>query len=265
MLRLIFHLLIIAALTLLTQIGGVGYLIGLMLTRARRWWIKLLGVSGGYAAVSIGALFIAPLFGREPLPCLKWESRPLAARSVLYCALNRHYVTPDLHDIARAMAADMARKYPGTQTLYLDAGFPFGEGFPMLPHLSHDDGEKLDFAYFYRDGAGYARGQTPSPLGYWGFMEPHADDPATCPRQGWRSLRWDMRWFQRFVRDDLEIDAARTSAMLRWLSGPGVEQGIGKVLLEPHLRARFALPPSVVRFQGCRAARHDDHVHVQLR
>lgn len=265
MIRIAFHILMIAALTILTQIGGVAYLLGLLLTRGRAAWVRFLAVLASYAAVSVSALFVAPVFGREPLPCLKLESRPLAARSFLYCALNRHYVAPDLRDIVNALSADLARQYPGTQTLYLDAGFPFADGFPMLPHLSHDDGEKVDLAYFYRDEAGYAREQTPSPVGYWGFMEPHADDPATCPRPGWRSLRWDMGWFQPLVRTDLEMDTGRTGAMLRWLSGPGVEQGIGKVLLEPHLRARFALPPSVVRFQGCRAARHDDHVHVQLK
>lgn len=74
-----------------------------------------------------------------------------------------------------------------------------------------------------------------------------------------------MGWFQPFVRNDLTLDSARTATMLRWLVDEGAENGVEKVLLEPHLRARFALPPGLVRFQGCRAARHDDHVHFQVR
>lgn len=52
--------------------------------------------------------------------------------------------------------------------------------------------------------------------------------------------------------------------MLRWLVEKGNKQGVEKVLLEPHLRARFALSPDVVRFQGCQAARNDDRVHIQV-
>ena len=40
----------------------------------------------------------------------------------------------------------------------------------------------------------------------------------------------------------------------------------GKILLEPHLAHRLGVEgrPNI-RFQGCRAARHDDHIHVQIR
>ena len=36
------------------------------------------------------------------------------------------------------------------------------------------------------------------------------------------------------------------------------------LLLEPHLKTRLKLEKyDKIRFQGCRAARHDDHIHVQ--
>jgi hypothetical protein len=41
-------------------------------------------------------------------------------------------------------------------------------------------------------------------------------------------------------------------------------RAIGKILLEPHLRDRLGLTSSKIRFQGCNAARHDDHLHLQL-
>ena len=37
-----------------------------------------------------------------------------------------------------------------------------------------------------------------------------------------------------------------------------------KVFIEPHLRRRLGVESSKLRFQGCRAARHDDHIHMQL-
>jgi hypothetical protein len=35
----------------------------------------------------------------------------------------------------------MDEKFPGTVTIALDANFPFVNGFPLLPHLSHADGK----------------------------------------------------------------------------------------------------------------------------
>ncbi|MFT5619364.1 MAG: hypothetical protein ACI85I_002607, partial [Arenicella sp.] len=39
----------------------------------------------------------------------------------------------------------------------------------------------------------------------------------------------------------------------------------GKVFIEPHLKTRLGLENySKIRFHGCQAVRHDDHIHVQL-
>jgi hypothetical protein len=43
------------------------------------------------------------------------------------------------------------------------------------------------------------------------------------------------------------------------------DPSIEKVFIEPHLKNRLQLTSPKVRFQGCHAARHDDHVHVQVR
>ena len=39
---------------------------------------------------------------------------------------------------------------------------------------------------------------------------------------------------------------------------------IGKIFLAPHLAAKFGSDAPKIRFQGCAAARHDDHIHIQL-
>lgn len=39
---------------------------------------------------------------------------------------------------------------------------------------------------------------------------------------------------------------------------------IGKIFIEPHLKTRLNLTSNKIRFHGCQAVRHDDHIHVQL-
>ncbi len=143
-------------------------------------------------------------------------------------------------------------------TLALDGGFPFLDGVPLLPHLSHDDGEKLDLAFYYQGLKGdYRQGQTRSPLGYFAFEALEAEE--TCPPV-WLTLRWRLDWLQG-VMNELEIEPRRTKALVRaMLEDPRV----GKVFIEPQLAARLRLSDPKLRFQGCRAARHDDHIHLQL-
>ena len=81
-------------------------------------------------------------------------------QSAAYCALNRHYVAPELKKVLFDLSAQMDREYPGTTTLILDANFPFISGFPLLPHLSHSDGQKVDLAFFYQKDGTYLPGKT---------------------------------------------------------------------------------------------------------
>lgn len=49
--------------------------------------------------------------------------------------------------------------------------------------------------------------------------------------------------------------------MLNWLAA---DPRVGRIFVEPHLRESLGLASEKFGFQGCRAARHDDHVHFQL-
>ncbi|KIT14546.1 hypothetical protein [Jannaschia aquimarina] len=49
---------------------------------------------------------------------------------------------------------------------------------------------------------------------------------------------------------------------LAWLMAR--DPRVGKVFLHPHLVARLDAADPKIRFQGCRAARHDDNIHLQL-
>ena len=280
--RVIGHIVIIGLLTIVTQIGGLAWL----LSRFARWKLATFGVI--YASMTLVTPMIAPLNGRIALSC--FESGPLQMQSTFYCVLNRNYMRPELLTLLQDAATQVSAAYPGTQTLVLDASFPFFDGFPLLPHLSHDDGGQADLTFFYSDDIGYLPGRTPSPIGYFAF-EP---GPTPC-RYRLMSLRWDMAWLQP-LWPRLDLEPLRTATLIRALEHHAkylktfshqkcpekadAWQGIfdsgfpngalsedtrtGRLFVEPHLVERLDVGHPRIGFQGCRAARHDDHIHVQL-
>jgi hypothetical protein len=177
-------------LTVLTQLGELAYLLALGIAKAFRFegmlvklgFFLILYVGAAYAATAL-----APHFGRVPLSCFAKPADHLVVRSPLYCAFNRNYVNPELLQMAQALAKHVEIRFPGTVTIALDANFPFIDGFPLLPHLSHADGRKLDLAFYYRDGEGrFLNGVTRSPIGYFAFEQPAPTDEQPCAeRHDW--------------------------------------------------------------------------------
>jgi hypothetical protein len=245
MIRVAGHLAFVVFLTLLTQLGGLAWLAAMQFRR------RLLAFLLVYAALWGVAQIASP---HVALPCF---GEPLRMQSTLYCAMNRHYVTPELASVATDAATRMAATHPGTVTLALDGSFPFLNGMPMIPHLSHDDGEKLDLAFYYSTTNGtYLPGKARSPLGYFAFeMTP----PESCPVNT-LTLRWNLGWLQS-LWPDRPLDGPRTAALIRSL---GNDPRVTKIFVEPPLAAALGLSDPKIRFQGCRAARHDDHIHFQL-
>ena len=243
-----FHILIVVLLTALTQVGGLAWLLSRLLRR------KLMGFVALYTALSIASLWAAPLGGRIAVSCV--SDSPLQVQSWFYCLSNRTYVRPELVRVLEEAAAAVDAAYPGTETLMLDGSLPFINGFPLLPHLSHNDGKKADLAFYYRTKErGYLRGRTKSPIGFFAFEE----GPTNCASK-WPTLRWDLGWLQPYW-PNWDIDDARTAKLIEVLAA---DSRVGKILLEPHLKDRLKLDHPKIRFQGCRAARHDDHIHMQL-
>lgn len=246
--RIALHLVVLVLMTVFTQIGGVAWVLAMWFRR------RLLVFVASYTMLSLSVVWVAPTFGREALSCLDRGS--LQVQSWIYCALNRNYVEPELKEILKDTAEEMDERFPGTITVVLDANFPFVDGFPLLPHLSHDDGEKVDLAFYYRDEQGYLPGVTRSPVGYFAFE----DGPTNCSRE-WPTLRWNLGVLQTVWRD-LELDEERNRVLLQSLAR---NSQVGKIFVEPHLVRTLSVEHANIRFQGCRAARHDDHIHVQLR
>lgn len=108
--RFALHALIVLILTLLTQIGGIAYLVALAASRG--WGLRRLPAKFAifllcYAGATFTASLAAPIFGRVPLSCVADAADRLVVRSPIYCLLNRNYVTPDVRDLAKALAAHM--------------------------------------------------------------------------------------------------------------------------------------------------------------
>jgi hypothetical protein len=267
--------LIFIALTLLTQVGGVVFILALL---AVHWFVpKTLHGWKRAAAATIIFMFLyqalsatvvpalAAIGGRVPLPCYADAGRPFAAGSRLYCILNRNYVDARLVTLMTELSQSVDKAYPGTITLYLDGNFPFVDGFPLLPHLSHNDGRKLDLAYYYTGpDAAYLPGRMRSSIGYWAFEQPVARDKSPCSGWSLLSLRWDLGSLQPLY-PDRPLEPKRTAAALRWLAEEGPKFGIERIFVEPYLATRLGVSSPVLGFQGCRAARHDDHIHIQIK
>ena len=274
-LRLTWIIISFIFLTILTQVGGIVYLVSIFIINEkinRRFDISagrsLLKFAAFLLTYFITSFLIVPViakpFGRVALPVTHTGNlRPL---NFLTCILNRHYVNTELLQSAEHVADLMNGAFPGTVTNYLDANFPFINGFPLAPHLSHNDGKKLDIAFCYIDNRTGARSnEVPSVIGYGISEGPRAGEVNTaseCASKG----NWQYSFMKKIIpqgnKKNYLFDSLRTKTMVDFF---GAEPAIGKIFIEPHLKMRLNLTSDKVRFHGCQAVRHDDHLHVQLR
>jgi len=270
----ILYVAIFIALTLLTQVGGAIFVIALL---AGRWFLPTL--QGWRRAAATTAIFVflyqalsatvvpalAGFGGRIPLPCFADDGRPFAAGNRWYCILNRHYADARFVALMTELSQAVDRAHPGTITLYLDGNFPFVDGFPLLPHLSHNDGRKLDLAYYYASSdAKYLPAALRSPIGYWAFEQPGTGDQSSCTGRPLLTLRWDLDFLQSLY-PNRPLEPERTATALRWLADEGQKFAVERIFVEPYLAKRLGVSSPVLGFQGCRAARHDDHIHIQIK
>ena len=143
---------LILLLTILTQTGG--FILLLAYWCQWKWphkWGTLRYFTIGYVLSLLLIPIIAQPLGRVPLPVFATKEVPLKPQNLLLVLTNRHYVKPKLKDLIIKAAQTFSQKQEGLIVTYLDANFPFFDGFPLLPHRSHDDGEKLDLCFLYKD------------------------------------------------------------------------------------------------------------------
>ncbi len=254
-------------LTLLTQIGGVVFILTKIisanwrLVEVSKWRKVGLFFSLYFLSTFLLVPPIAKHFGRVPLPIWSGQIKPT---NLLTCLLNRHYVRPKLKVTCEEIASKLQQKYPYSELRYLDANFPFQDGFPLLPHLSHNDGKKLDLSFFYLEKDGTQTNSKPSVSGYGVLEKPQKGEYNTathCKQKGYWQYSYPQ-WLTFGIINQLDFDVERTKYLTKAFA---THTNIGKVFIEPHLKARLGLGfYSKIRFHGCQAVRHDDHIHVQL-
>jgi len=228
----------------------------------------ILKVSSFFIVYSVATFFIIPLlakpFGRVSLPFM--QTGNIEPLNFFTCFLNRQYVRPGLKQATLEVAYKMNAEFPGTIVNYLDANFPFFNKFPLIPHLSHNDGKKLDIAFCYIDNkTGLQTNRTPSIIGYGISEGPGIDEINTaefCKGKGYWQYSFMMKIIPQGNKKNYLFDSTRTKELVNLFVD---KPGIGKVFIEPHLKTRLKLTSDKIRFHGCQAVRHDDHIHIQLR
>lgn len=264
--RIISVLAVFIFLTIFTQIGGIVFLVSYYLSY--RWKLNRIKGLTLFLAIYLfctvlAVPLIAPIFGRVALP-IYGKLRPL---NITTCLLNRHYVTPELKSSLLKISSRINTSYSGTYTQYLDANFPFINDFPLIPHLSHDDGRKIDLAFYYNNAkTGETTTSTPSWIGYGiydGPKEYEVDFPKKCKNQGFWQYDAVSYIIPKWYANDYVVDVKRTSELVKMLSQ---DPSTHKIFIEPHLKSRWKLKRfDNVRYHGCHAVRHDDHIHWQVK
>ncbi|NMM49727.1 hypothetical protein [Marinigracilibium pacificum] len=256
---MIIHILMIIFLTILTQTGGLIYIIALLSSKALKRTI-----TGPVTFILIYALcsgVLLPWFssygGRVPLPVDHPYIKPGNWFTVI---CNRHYVAPLVKQEMVKVAEDIAQTTPGYKMVYLDANFPFFKGFPLIPHLSHNDGKKVDIAFTYNSDNKITT-KLPSIWGYGNYVDKSYSPNQVCPESGTSYGITEKLPFTE-INPGLEVNhEVNTRVANRILKAQRIE----KIFVEPYLKSKWKLNSNKVRFQGCHAVRHDDHFHVQFR
>jgi hypothetical protein len=264
-LRILLHIIIIVLLTVVTQIGGVIYLIAILSIKrtAKKRRLKRIGIFAGFYLIVTFLIVpnVAPFFGREKIK----ETEFLKAHSFFYKLANRNYVRPELNSTLQNISLDLQKFDYGLKLIYLDANFPFIDKFPLLPHLSHNDGKKVDVSLIYEEQNGQLTNKKPSISGYGVYEKSTAgeyDQTAVCKQRG--NWQYDFPKYLTLgtINKDIEFSEKGTRELANLILK---QNNIGKLFIEPHLKARLNLTSRKVRFHGCQAVRHDDHIHFQLK
>ena len=268
----LWRLFLFAILTLLTQIGGVIYLLSLPVAAffRRRFRLPFIGFGIFIVLYSIATIWIVPQFARKynRVPLSVFSNPHLKPENIFFAFLNRHYVRRELKTALENAAEKMQKKFPGTVVYYMDANFPLIDGYPLEPHFSHRDGRKVDIGLFWTDSkTGKPTRGLPSPFGYGVCAEPlpgESDYAKLCENKGFWYISLDKTIAEPFFdKKRYAFDAERTRELGVLLAE---DPTIGIILIQPHLEIRLGLTKyDNFRTQQCAAARHDDHYHVQLK
>lgn len=205
--------------------------------------------------------FIAPWFGREKID----DTAKISAHNFITKLCNRNYVTPNLNEVLKNISLQLNKKHPDIKVIYLDANFPFIDKFPLLPHLSHNDGKKIDIAFIYKNNQQKISNLKPSRSGYGVFEAPlktEINQPLICKKKNYCQYDFTKHLTFGIINNQLSLDTEANATLIQIIAN---NPKVSKVFIEPHLKTRMKLHNSKIRYHGCKAVRHDDHIHFQIK
>lgn len=261
-LKILVHIILIVFLTALTQVGGLIWLLSILISKKRNIKKRIVFPVLYLFFNLILTPPIAKYFGRVRLPT--FSHKIIKPKNFFYPLLFRNYVKPKLKIILEESAVSLNKEFPNSKLIYLDANFPFYDGFPLLPHLSHNDGKKIDLSFFYLDKNKIPTNKKPSYSGYGIFEHPKRGEINTttyCKGKGY----WQYDYAKSLTfgtTKSLIFNKKITYFLIRNLLKNSYTQ---KIFIEPHLKIRLNITSNRVRFHGCKAVRHDDHIHLQIK
>lgn len=255
--------LVFVLLTLVTQIGGIIYLISLALTRRQKKYRVLFILSIFISFYTLATFYIIPeiasIYGREKIK----SNSIVQPHSLFYSWSNRNYVTPELHQVLQNIGDKMSAQYTGIKLVYLDANFPFLDGFPLLPHRYHNDGKKIDITFVYQDGSELTN-KKPSFSGYGVFEPPLVEEwnqINQCLQTGYSQYEFTKFITFGSIHPQLTFSEAVNREFLINLLA---DDNVHTIFLEPHLKTRLGLENEKFVYHGCGTVRHDDHIHIEV-
>ncbi|MBU2995313.1 hypothetical protein KO500_02665 [Cellulophaga baltica] len=263
LIKIAYRIVLFILLTILTQIGGVVYLASLIIikqwNKKLRFKTLIVFISLYLFSTLILVPLVAPLFGREKVK----HSKKINPANYMTVLLNRNYVTPELNDLLRATIKEL--NGTAIEIHYLDASFPFINKFPLLPHLSHNDGKKIDLSLIYETKNGDVSNKQKSNSGYGLFENPKQGEYNQidkCIGNGF--IQYDFSKYLTLgeINKELVFSENGTKELIENILK---SSDLGKLFIEPHLKNRMQLNNNKIRYHGCSAVRHDDHIHIQLK
>lgn len=261
-LKRILQLLLIIVLTVITQVGGIIYIFSCYLNSKINKKFKAQKLVLFLGIYLITTFFIipltAPFWGREKII----NSERIKPTNILTVLCNRNYVTPKMNKLLKE--AEQLLIDTDIEIHYLDANFPYIHKFPLLPHLSHNDGKKLDLSLIYENENHKISNKQKTVSGYGDFVEPKINEVnqiKKCLNNGYFQYDFPKYLTLGKINTSLKFSEKGTKKLINALLK---QPNLGKLFIEPHLKERLQLKNNKIRYHGCRAVRHDDHIHIQL-
>lgn len=261
--KIVLRFILFCFLTAITQIGGIVYLLSIFFSKKwhRSFKFKTLTIFIVFYFISTFLIvpFVAPIFGREKIK----HSESIKPTNYFTDLLNRNYVNPKLNKLLKNTENEL--KGTNIKIHYLDANFPFIDNFPLLPHLSHNDGNKIDLSLIYQTKEGIISSKQKSRSGYGVFEKPKSSEYNQidkCLLNGYFQYDFPKYLTLGEINKELVFSKKGTKKLIEKLLK---NKSLEKLFIEPHLKNRMNLNNKKIRYHGCKAVRHDDHIHIQIK